>query len=173
MALSGKPAKNNTNQYFSKLWSAASFLPDFSYLILSTASLSQICHQYMDMSAFAKEIQNQGDWVGPVPDSQYCLGQPLGSPQEPTHLRSHYFCLFVGLTMQHSGSSFPQQGLNPCSLHWELGVITAQPPGKSPRLHQPQSSQLFCPLHQKTQSSGHTLSLNAYQEGFYWAQFPI
>ena len=41
MALSGKPAKNNTNQYFSKLWSAASFLPDFSYLILSTPSLSQ------------------------------------------------------------------------------------------------------------------------------------
>ena len=44
MALSGKPAKNNTNQYFSKLWSAASFLPDFSYLILSTPSLSQAWH---------------------------------------------------------------------------------------------------------------------------------
>ena len=31
----------------------------------------------------------------------------------------------------HVGSQFPDQGLNPCPLHWEHGVLTTGPPGKS------------------------------------------
>ena len=34
--------------------------------------------------------------------------------------------------MQHVGSQFPNQGSNPCPLHWVLGVLTTGPPGKSP-----------------------------------------
>ena len=33
--------------------------------------------------------------------------------------------------MRHVGSSFPNQGLNPCPLHWEHGVITTGAPGES------------------------------------------
>ena len=33
--------------------------------------------------------------------------------------------LFLDHTTCHAGSQFPKQGLNPCSLHWKLGVPTA------------------------------------------------
>ena len=33
--------------------------------------------------------------------------------------------------MQHAGSQFPDQGSNPCPLHWENRVLTTGPPGKS------------------------------------------
>ena len=32
--------------------------------------------------------------------------------------------------MQHVGSYLPDQGLNPCPLHWKYGVLTTGPPGK-------------------------------------------
>ena len=46
----------------------------------------------------------------------------------PFHI---YFILFCH-AMQHLGSFFPDQGLNPCPLHWKHRVITTGPPGKSP-----------------------------------------
>ena len=42
--------------------------------------------------------------------------------------------LFTGCTMQHVGSQFPDQGLNPCPLHWKPRVLTTGPPEKSPIL---------------------------------------
>ena len=33
---------------------------------------------------------------------------------------------------QHTGSQFPNQGLNWCLLHWKHGVLTTGPPGQSP-----------------------------------------
>ena len=33
------------------------------------------------------------------------------------------------------GIQFPDQGLNPSPLHWELGVLATGPPGKSLFLH--------------------------------------
>ena len=38
---------------------------------------------------------------------------------------------FLATIMQHAGSQFPDQGSNPCSLHWENRVLTTGPPGKS------------------------------------------
>ena len=40
--------------------------------------------------------------------------------------------LFI-LTMPYStwDTEFPDQGLHPCSLHWECRVLTTGPPGKS------------------------------------------
>ena len=32
-----------------------------------------------------------------------------------------------------AGSSFPDQGSNPCPLQWKLGVLTVGPPGDSQR----------------------------------------
>ena len=39
---------------------------------------------------------------------------------------------FFGYAARHVGSQFPDQGLNPCPLHWKCGVLTTGPPGKSP-----------------------------------------
>ena len=36
-----------------------------------------------------------------------------------------------GPAMRHVGSQFPNQGLNPHTLHWKQGVLTTEPPGKS------------------------------------------
>ena len=33
-------------------------------------------------------------------------------------------------SMWHTGSLFPNQGLNPCSMHWEYRVLTTGPLGK-------------------------------------------
>ena len=33
--------------------------------------------------------------------------------------------------MRHAGSWLPNQGSNPYPLHWEHGVLTTGPPGKS------------------------------------------
>ena len=38
---------------------------------------------------------------------------------------------FLGCTMQHVESSFPDQGSNLCLLHWKLRGLTIGPPGKS------------------------------------------
>ena len=48
--------------------------------------------------------------------------------------RGTIFLLFLksfGRTAQHVGSWFPEQGLSPCPLQWQFGVLTAGPPGKS------------------------------------------
>ena len=39
--------------------------------------------------------------------------------------------LFICYTARHVGSWFPNQGSNPCPMHWEHGVLTTGPPGKS------------------------------------------
>ena len=39
--------------------------------------------------------------------------------------------LWGGHAMQHMGSQFPDQGLNPYSLHWKCGVLATGTPGKS------------------------------------------
>ena len=44
------------------------------------------------------------------------------------------FCSWLFLAMRcgmHAGSQFLDQGLNPCPLHWEYGVLTTGLPGKS------------------------------------------
>ena len=38
--------------------------------------------------------------------------------------------LFICRTLQQVGSYFPDQGSNPCPLHWERRVLTTGPPGK-------------------------------------------
>ena len=43
-----------------------------------------------------------------------------------------HFFFFFGHTMWHLGSWFPDQGWNPCPLHWKHGVWTTGPPGKFP-----------------------------------------
>ena len=40
------------------------------------------------------------------------------------------FC-FLGCSVRHGGSKFPNQGWNPCPLHWECGVLTTGLPGES------------------------------------------
>ena len=42
---------------------------------------------------------------------------------------SFIFC-FLGCTVPHAGSLFPDQGLNPCPLQWERRFFTIWPPGK-------------------------------------------
>ena len=40
------------------------------------------------------------------------------------------FCLFVCLATLCSRQNFPNQGSNPCPLHWKHGVLTTGQPGK-------------------------------------------
>ena len=42
---------------------------------------------------------------------------------------------FFGYAMWHVGSQFPDQGSNPHSQHWKLGVLATGLPGKPQRLH--------------------------------------
>ena len=42
-----------------------------------------------------------------------------------------FFVFFFACVVQHAGSLFPNRGLSPCPLHWERGVLTTGPPGKS------------------------------------------
>ena len=46
------------------------------------------------------------------------------------HLSGWFVLLFCHV-MKHVGSKFPDQGLNPCLLHWKLRVLTNVLPGKS------------------------------------------
>ena len=57
----------------------------------------------------------------------------LHLPQKPTrHYISRPITSFsFGHTVELVGSSFPDQGLNPCPLHWKRGVLTSGMPGKS------------------------------------------
>ena len=41
------------------------------------------------------------------------------------------FIYFFGHTKRHVGSWFPDQGSNLHLLHWEHGILTTRPPGKS------------------------------------------
>ena len=40
-------------------------------------------------------------------------------------------CSTQDLLVVACGIEFPDQGLNPCPLNWEYGVLPAGPPGKS------------------------------------------
>ena len=42
------------------------------------------------------------------------------------------FFFFFGHNTGHVGSSFPDQGLNPCPLQWMHRVLTTAQPGKPP-----------------------------------------
>ena len=42
--------------------------------------------------------------------------------------KKHFWC-----TMQHVGSEFLHQGSNPCPLLWKQGILTTEPPRKSPK----------------------------------------
>ena len=57
----------------------------------------------------------------------------LHLPQKPTrHYISRPITSFsFGHTVELVGSSFPDQGLNPCALHWKHGVLTSGMPGRS------------------------------------------
>ena len=48
-----------------------------------------------------------------------------------TELLQYYYYYYYGHAVQHEGSWFPDEGSNPCPLHWERGVLTTGPPGKS------------------------------------------
>ena len=48
---------------------------------------------------------------------------------------------------QHVGSSFPDQGPNPCSLQWKRGVLTTGPPANSPETGFLTLLFLSCPEH--------------------------
>ena len=39
------------------------------------------------------------------------------------------FILFFGYDAWHVGSEFPDQGSDPCPLHWKCGVLTTWPQG--------------------------------------------
>ena len=49
-------------------------------------------------------------------------------------LSSKIIPFFFGLTMQHVGSSFPDQESNLCPLYWKLGVLTTRPPKGVPKI---------------------------------------
>ena len=54
-------------------------------------------------------------------------------------------CIFLFWLSPASCGIFPDWGLNPCPVYWELGVLTSGPPGKS----------LFCFLIEKLKLHGH------------------
>ena len=47
----------------------------------------------------------------------------------PAALYLTFFCF--GHAMRPAGLQFPDQGWNPCPLHWKRGVLTTGPSGKS------------------------------------------
>ena len=75
---------------------------------------------------------------------EYWSGLPFSSPGEyccheaskPEREDPSQFCLLVfvhfGISAQHAGSWFPDQGLNPRTLKLKCGMLTTGPPGKSP-----------------------------------------
>ena len=69
------------------------------------------------------------------------------SPQSRSW-RFFVFFFSFGCARQHAGSQFPDQGSNPCPLHWEHdGILTTGPPGKSPcRFSSVRSSRSFMVL---------------------------
>ena len=44
------------------------------------------------------------------------------------------FFFFFGHTFQHARSQLPNQGLNPCLMHWDHGILIPGPP-RSPKTH--------------------------------------
>ena len=48
--------------------------------------------------------------------------------------QSAFTSILFGHTAWPVGSWFPDQGSNPCPLHWKLGVLVIEPPGKSSSL---------------------------------------
>ena len=78
--------------------------------------------------------------LSPSPNSSHFLRASSvdGPPETPCSF------FFFGRAAGHAGSSFPDQGWNPCPLQWKHRILTTGPPGKS----QPHDSQF-----QNTKSS--------------------
>ena len=71
-----------------------------------------------------------------IPLQSQFIWNHTGSPHfpHPTHSSVHSnlnSTFFFGHSTQHAGPSFPEQGLNPCALQWELRVVSTGPRGKS------------------------------------------
>ena len=49
------------------------------------------------------------------------------------HRQVFFFFTLFGHTPRHVESQCPDQGSNPCPLHWKCRVLTTEPPGKSPQ----------------------------------------
>ena len=47
--------------------------------------------------------------------------------------RKFRFWFFFLAALQHVGAQCPNQGSNPCPLHWKHGVLTTGLPGKPPK----------------------------------------
>ena len=86
------------------------------------------------------ESQQTGKMVDLCPKETCCLGQ-----NQPTLILNRervwlvivnflvlesFVLFYSGHAMQHAGSQFPDQGLNPCPLQWKRKALTAGPPGK-------------------------------------------
>ena len=56
----------------------------------------------------------------------------------------HLFIFFL-LWLSHVACGFHDQGSNPCALHWKHGVLTTEPPGKSPACFSGCFLELFTP----------------------------
>ena len=104
------------------------------------------------MSQVQNQIQRyKGRWWGAVKHSSYAprdlfLAEKTGTPRHkfgrvvkcsPT-TSFFFFSFFFSLkkknsfscSVQHVGPEFPDQGSNPCRLHWRHGVLTNGPPRK-------------------------------------------
>ena len=74
------------------------------------------------------------------------------------------------VALQHVGSQFPDQGSNPCPLHWKADSLTTRPPGKSPvvvffffksHLLRPLEALLYCLIALKIIDEKPVVSLNS------------
>ena len=75
---------------------------------------------------------------------------------DPIRLESLFF-FFFGHTRRHVGL-FPDEGTNPCSLHWMCGVLTTGPPEKS-------FKSLF-----SLKAANHAAGLNLISSAVKWAE---
>ena len=68
-------------------------------------------------------------WNSLFPFFPIPLTYPISTDLFSLGISSFFF--FFGLTLRLVGSQFPDQGLNPCPLHWKCGVLTTGSPGNS------------------------------------------
>ena len=107
----------------------------YYYYYYSTTDMCFILILYIVSSTVS---DSQG--VPPRPIFQVSLmNQPFPffqSPPRTTSIDYLFLCCwffsFFGHTMQHVGSQFPDQGLNPRPLHWKHGVLITGSSGRSP-----------------------------------------
>lgn len=171
--IGGKPVKNNTNQYFLNYMGCCLFPPWFLYLILSAgiSKLKSAISIWTCQPLPRKFRIQEGVWVGPVPDFQHCLGQPLGVTRNP-HTWGHiiFVCLLAWPCSIQGASHSPSRDWTPLPAlgAWSHNHSTTR---KVPEFALASVFSAILPSPPEDPVSGHTLSLNAYQEGFYWANF--